>query len=311
MDCGNAGVGGTVYFGMKFVLQAVVCMLAAVLASACVVVDSQGHITREEKRFTVTGPPELKLTTFDGAIEIRSGAGRDVVVEIEKRGPTKETVEQLRVEAKQEANRIEVEVKRPSEESVFFGIGHHMSPTAKLIVTMPKEGNIVARSGDGAINIEGVSGRLELRTGDGSIRARDIGGDMLLETHDGSVVLDGVVGDLDLTTGDGSVTVSGKPGALKLKTGDGAITLRAESGTTMKDDWSVSTGDGGVTLYLPSDFSAEVDAHTGDGSIRSELNVNSGGDTDDERRSLRGRIGSGGKVLKIRTSDGSIRLKVS
>src|SRR5207248_6084134 len=123
--------------------------------------------------------------------------------------------------------------------------------------------------------------------------------------------LDGLAGDLDLTTGDGSVTVSGKPGALKLKTGDGSITLRAEAGTVMKDDWSVSTGDGGVTLYLPADFSAEIDAHTGDGTIRSELDVSGGGTDERERRTLRGRLGSGGKLLKVRTSDGAIRLKVS
>lgn len=296
---------------MKFAIPAVVCLSAAALSSACVVVDSQGHIVREEKRFTVSGTPELRLTTFDGAIEIRSGEGHDVVVEIEKRGPTKEMVERLQVDAKQEGSRIEVEVRKPTEETVFFGIGHNMSPTAKLIVTMPKDGNIVARSGDGGISIENVRGRLELRTGDGSIRARDIGGQMLLDTGDGSVVIDGVTGDLELTTGDGSVSVSGKPGALKLKTGDGPITLRAESGTVMKDDWSVSTGDGGVTVYLPADFAADLDAHTGDGTIRSELEVNAGGATDDERRTLRGRLGSGGKVLKVRTNDGSIRLKVS
>jgi DUF4097 and DUF4098 domain-containing protein YvlB len=296
---------------MKSVFSLVVCILAASLAAGCVVVDSQGHIVREEKRFTVSATPELRLTTFDGAIEIRPGEGRTVLVEIEKRGPSKETVERLQVDATQDGNRIDVEVKRPREDAVFFGIGHHMSPTAKLIVTMPQEGNVIARSGDGSIRIDGIRGRLELRTSDGSIRAREIGGEVLLETHDGSVVLDGLVGDLDLTTGDGSVTVSGKPGALKLKTGDGAISLRAEDGTVMKDDWSVSTGDGGVTLYLPSDFSAELDAHTGDGTIRSELNVSGGDSGEHERRTLRGRIGSGGKQLKVRTSDGSIRLKVS
>jgi DUF4097 and DUF4098 domain-containing protein YvlB len=296
---------------MKFVLPAVVCTLSAALLTACVVVDSQGHIIREEKRFTVSGTPELRLTTFDGAIEIRPGEGRDVLVEVEKRGPSKEAVERLQVDAKQDANRIDVEVKRPGQNDALFGFGHHMSPTANLIVTMPKEGNVIARSGDGSIRIDGVRGRLELRTSDGSIRAREIGGDVLLETHDGSVVLDGIVGDLDLTTGDGSVSVSGKPGALKLKTGDGAITLRAEEGTVMKDDWSVSTGDGGVTIYLPSDFSAELDAHTGDGNIRSEMNVSGADNGENERRTLRGRLGAGGKLLKVRTSDGSIRLKVS
>ena len=79
---------------MKSVLSTLALLpLACLRLAACVVVDSQGHITREEKRFTVTGTPDLHLTTFDGAIEIRSGEGQDVVVEIEKRGPTQEAVE--------------------------------------------------------------------------------------------------------------------------------------------------------------------------------------------------------------------------
>jgi hypothetical protein len=106
------------------------------------------------------------------------------------------------------------------------------------------------------------------------------------------------------------VSVAGKPSAMKLHTGDGSITVRALTGTTMKDDWSMTTGDGGVAVYLPSDFGAELDAHTGDGSIRNELQLNND-DGDKSRRSLKGRLGAGGKLLKIRTGDGSIRLKTS
>ena len=219
--------------------------------AACVVVDSQAHITREEKRFTVTGTPELRLITFDGAIEIRSGDAKTIVVEIEKRGPTKEALDELKVETKQDGDRIEIEVKKPAHEVVFFGVGH-MSPTAKLIVTMPRDGNVFARSGDGSIRIEHVHGRLELKTGDGSIRATDIGGQLTLATGDGSVTLEDVAGDLDVDTGDGSVSVAGKLAAVKLHTGDGSITFRAAPGTAMKDDWSMTTGDGGVALYLPS-----------------------------------------------------------
>jgi len=277
--------------------------------AGCVVVDSQGHITREEMRFTVTGLPDLRLTTFDGSIEIRSGEANTILVEIEKRGPTKEALDDLKVETKQDGNRIEIEVKKPVHEVGFFGVGR-MSPTAKLIVTMPRDGNVTARSGDGSIRIEHVHGRLELRTGDGSIRAVDIAGQLTLATGDGSVTLEDVAGDLDVDTGDGSVSVAGKPSAMKLHTGDGSITVRALTGTTMRDDWSMTTGDGGVAVYLPSDFGAELDAHTGDGSIRNELQL-SNDDTDKERRTLRGKLGAGGKLLRIRTGDGSIRLKTS
>lgn len=298
---------------MKSALPAVVAVCAAGALSGCVVVDSQAHITREEKRFAVSGVPELKLTTFDGSIELRSGSdARTVIVEIEKRGPTQEGVDQLRVETKQDGNRIEVEVKRPAREVVFFGI--RSTPSAWLVVTMPREGNVTAKSGDGSIKIEDVHGRLELRTGDGSIRGRDVGGQMTFATGDGSVTLDAATGDLDVDTGDGSVAISGKLGSVKLHTGDGAITLRADAGTAMTGDWSLTTGDGSVALYLPSDFGAELDAHTGDGSIRNELSIaaekgDNDKDAEESRRTLRTRLGAGGRTLQIRTSDGSIRLK--
>lgn len=302
---------------MKSVLPTLALAAALPLSSAaCVVVDSQGHITREEKRFTVAGPPDLRLTTFDGAIEIRSGDGKTIVVEIEKRGPTKEALDELKVETRQDGNRIDVEVKRPAHEVVFFGVGR-MSPTAKLIVTMPREGNVWAKSGDGSIRIEHVHGKLDLRTGDGSIRATDIAGQLTLATGDGSVTLEDVGGDLDVDTGDGSVSVGGTLAAVKLHTGDGSITFRAAPGTSMKDDWSMTTGDGGVAVYLPSDFGAELDAHTGDGSIRNELGLKAEAedgrehDRDRDRRTLKGKLGAGGKTLRIRTGDGSIRLKTS
>ncbi len=297
---------------MKSVLPALAALSAAGTLSACVVVDSQAHITREEKRFSVSGVPELKLTTFDGAIELRAGGdAKTVLVEIEKRGPTQDVIDQLRVETKQDGNQIEIEVKRPAKDVVFFGIG--AAPTAKLIVTMPRDGNVTAKSGDGSILVEGVHGRLELRTGDGSVRGRDAGGQMTISTGDGSVTLDSASGTLDGDTGDGSVSVSGTLGAVKLHTGDGSITFRAEAGTTMTDDWSLSTGDGSVSVYLPQSFGADLDAHTSDGSIRNELTIAAEAPADGEvsKRTVRARLGAGGKTLKIRTGDGSIRLKTS
>jgi hypothetical protein len=296
---------------MKSVLPTVALAASLPMCLAgCVVVDTQGHIAREEKRFTVSGLPELRLTTFDGAIDIRAGDGKVVVVEVEKRGATPQAIEQLKVETKQDGNVIEVSVKRPARDVEFFGLSG-MSSTAKLIVTMPREGNVTARSGDGSIRIDHVSGRLELRTGDGSIRGTSIGGQITLATGDGSVTLDDAQGDVDVDTGDGSVSVAGRLGIVKLHTGDGSITFRAEPGTTMKDNWSLTTGDGGVSVYLPSDFGAQLDAHTGDGTIRNELPIKTHDGGENSRRTVKGQLGTGGRTLRIRTGDGSVRLKTS
>jgi DUF4097 and DUF4098 domain-containing protein YvlB len=288
-------------------------LLLAIGASGCVVnVDSQAQIVREEKRFTVAGKPDLRLTTFDGSIDIRSWDKPEVLVEIEKRGATKESVDALEIRTSQDGDRIDLEVKRPRSET-FRGIGFHITASAKLIVSVPRSADVQARTGDGAIQIERVNGRLELRTGDGSIKASDLSGDLVMNTGDGSISVDGAEGTLELDTGDGGVNVSGRLGGVKLHTGDGSIVYRAEPESRMMGNWEMTTGDGTVTLYLPSGFSADLDAHTGDGSISNELSIATDEEEGNERRrrTLRGRLGDGGRQLRIRTGDGSIRLRQS
>src|SRR4051794_6084519 len=283
-------------------------LLAPILLAACTVtLDSQSQIARDEKRFTVSGTPNLHLATFDGAIEIQSWDKPDVLVEVEKRGSTREAVEALEVKSSQDGNRIEVEVKKPEGMSLN-GFGFHRSASAKLIVSVPRTADIQARSGDGSIRIAHVTGRTDLHTGDGSIRAEDVSGELTLTTGDGSVTVDGAEGRLALETGDGSVNVSGKLGGVRLHTGDGSIVYRAQPGVAMADDWDITTGGGSVSLYLPSDFGAELDAHTGDGSIRNDLKVD-GDRPETNHRTVKGRLGTGGKQLRIRTGDGAIRLR--
>ncbi|HEX6975722.1 MAG TPA: hypothetical protein VF147_15060, partial [Vicinamibacterales bacterium] len=96
---------------MKFTTAAGVLVLAGVTGAGCTVtVDSQGQIVRDEKRFTVPGVPDVRVATFDGSIQIQSWDKPDVLVEIEKRGSTKESVDALQVTAEQHGNTIEVEV---------------------------------------------------------------------------------------------------------------------------------------------------------------------------------------------------------
>lgn len=278
-------------------------------AGCTVTVDSHSEIVRDEKRFKVSGIGDVRVSTFDGSIEIQSWDKPDIVIEIEKRGPSKSAVADLEISSEQKGNVIELDVKRPRNES-FSGIGLHQTASARLIVNVPRETNVRARSGDGSIRIERVTGRIDLRTGDGSIKASDVSGELTFDTGDGSVTVDGAAGKLSVDTADGSVNVSGTLGALTLHTGDGSVVYRADPGSTMTEPWDITTGDGGVSLYLPAEFGAELDAHTGDGTIRNDLNVENAGE-ERERRTLRGRLGPGGKALRVRTGDGAIRLKLN
>jgi DUF4097 and DUF4098 domain-containing protein YvlB len=292
---------------MKFASAGLVVATCTLAAACTISVDSHAQIVREEKRFTVSGPADVRLTTFDGEIEVRSWDRSEVLVEIEKRGPTRESLAALEIVSQQKDGAIELEVKRPRRES-FSNVAFSRSPSARLIVSMPRRADLRARTGDGAIRVNGIQGRLELRTGDGSIRVTEVAGAITLDTGDGSVTVEDAEGTLAIETGDGGMSVSGRFSAVRLRTQDGAIVYRAQPGSSMADDWDISTGDGTVSLYLPSDFSAELDALTGDGAIRNELRV--AGKSEDDRRRLRGRIGEpGGRLIRVRTGDGGIRLR--
>ena len=156
---------------------------------------------------------------------------------------------------------------------------------------MPASSDVAAKSGDGSIDIERIAGRVQLRSGDGSIRGRMLGG------------------DVEANTGDGSIKLDGKLTGLQVHTGDGSVTVHADSGSAPAGDWSITTGDGSVTLELPEDFGAELDAHTGDGHIRMVDVTLSNVTGQLGKNTLRGRLGSGGRAVRVRTGDGSITLR--
>jgi len=144
------------------------------------------------------------------------------------------------------------------------------------------------------------------------VRVSEAAGDLLIVTRDGSITLERVSGRIDARTGDGSIRVNGTPAGVMLETRDGSVTVRAERGTEMSDDWSVRTGDGSVVVEMPEGFAAEIDAETRDGSVRTDLAIDGADDRrGEERRRLRGTLGAGGHLLKLRTNDGSIRLRTS
>jgi DUF4097 and DUF4098 domain-containing protein YvlB len=286
-----------------------VAAAATLLTAACeITVDSGPYSVQEEKRFAVTGTPDLSLATFDGSVEIRSWDRAEVLVEIDKRAADKSMAEAIKVTVEQSGNTISLQVKKPDGLQPAFGFT--ASPTARIVASVPRRCNIVARSGDGAISIERIEGKVELHTGDGSVRGRDVVGTLRVTTGDGSLRFEDVAGSLDLESGDGGARVSGKLQALTLKTGDGSVEVRAEDGSAMTADWEVRTGDGGLRIELPANFDANLDASTGDGSVRvrgfgEPAKAGDGDSAGEMTRSL----GAGGKRLRLRSDSGTITVK--
>jgi DUF4097 and DUF4098 domain-containing protein YvlB len=303
-------------------LPLLVIAVSTVFAACEVNLNTEGLSARETKTFAVKGLPNVVLDTFDGAIEIHSWDKPEVEVEIEKRAMEQSLIDEIKVQTDQQGDVVTIKVTGPRR-TEFRGvtIGMHISPTARLRVVVPRSSNIQATSGDGSIRAEAVEGKILLTTQDGSVTATRIGGDIQIRSGDGSIRLDNVTGKLDLETEDGSIGLEAQPSVLKARTGDGSIRAMISPDSAMTDNWDLATSDGSVMLQLPGLFNAEIDAETSDGTVRSDhpllsdedrLERRRGEDGDERRerrRILRAKMGDGGKILKVRTGDGTIRIE--
>lgn len=260
-------------------LRAILQMsLAAALLSTALLADPWS------KNFTVSGRPDLRVDANDGSVTIKTWDRKEIEARVTavgwKIGPGEVTIVDH-----QTGDRVELEVRVPHRHfEVDFG---HRSIHVDLMV--PRELRSDIHTADGSITVDGLHGETRLSTGDGHIEA---------------VRLDGT---LDAQTGDGRLKVRGRFDLLNLHTGDGNVEAEVEAGSKMSSEWNVRTGDGHVTLRLPSDFSASLDVHTGDGHIESDLPVTLSSFRPDNE--LRGKLNGGGAPLVVRTNDGSIRLQ--
>ena len=174
-------------------------------------------------------------------------------------------------------------------------------------VRMPADADLRVDTGDGAIRAANLTGTVDLHTGDGSLNVSGIKGSLQMRTGDGGIDASDIDGKISAVSGDGHITIDGRFDALQAKSGDGRIRVRARPGSKLDSSWSVSSGDGGIEIAVPSDLSADIEATSGDGSVTSDLPLTIQGTISKSR--VHGKLNGGGQSLTIHTGDGSIHLK--
>jgi DUF4097 and DUF4098 domain-containing protein YvlB len=141
-----------------------------------------------------------------------------------------------------------------------------------------------------------------LHSTNGGVRLVGTRGKAVLETTNGGASVERVAGDIRMRSTNGGLSVVEASGTLDGETTNGGITAQL---TEVDGDISLSTTNGGVTLKIPRDIRASVDVATSNGSIRSDLDVEGGRKG---RKSLTGDINGGGGSLKVRSTNGSVKI---
>ncbi len=231
--------------------------------------------------WSVGSNPELYISAGDAAVVVEAANSSGIDATLTTRGWSIGG-SGVQVSEHQSGNRVDIQIKVPP---VHFSFGNR---SIRLEVRVPHELSGDIHTGDGSIRIRGVHGTIHANTGDGSVEGNDL---------DGS---------LDVHSGDGSVHVDGRFDNVQLRTEDGSVELTAQRGSKMNADWRVQTGDGSVHITVPRELAADLDLHTGDGHIQSDLSLTV---TDlQSEHNIRGKLNGGGPSLTVRTGDGSISI---
>jgi len=174
----------------------------------------------------------------------------------------------------------------------------------------------VLETGGGSIRVDKCSGRVKATTGGGSVDLGDIGGPAEIETGAGSIRLASAKGRVQAQTGGGSIQLDGAT-SVQAETSAGGIIVKllSSAGGASRNDSTLETSAGDITVYLANDLAvsvrAEIESANGH-TIRSDfsdIHVSSEGGPWEKTVTAEGQLNGGGPVLKVRTNSGNVNFR--
>lgn len=131
-----------------------------------------------------------------------------------------------------------------------------------------------------------------------------------LKAHNGGISISDVEGDLQFATTNGGVTLNRIGGDVRGRTTNGGLKVELAGNTWRGNQLDVQTTNGGINVSVPDGYSAQFETSTVNGRVRSDFpgaNIVKG----QNDRNVSIRLGSGGPLVRLLTTNGGIHLNKS
>lgn len=253
------------------------------------------HTRSEQRAIGAPGLRALEVSTFNGSIDVEPHDSESVELDIEYTG-----YGQTNEDAVQVCESLKCEVTR--EDGLM-----------KVTAVKPA-GNVT-----GAVSVRlkvPAACACSLKTSNGRVTVSDLAADVSITTSNGAVRCSGLDGSLDVKTSNGSVDASSCFCDIRLRSSNGKISY---SGQLRPGSSEVHTSNGSVTLEIPADTAATVQAKTSNGRVTCNLPVREV--IKQTKTSFHAVVGSQNdpaeedpavaakRTLSIQTSNGSVTLR--
>lgn len=282
---------------MRLALRTAAVVMPLFFLAAC---DefSFGDFERYKEDFHYTYPlatgGRITLESLNGSVDISSWDKDSVEINGTKYAGSEQGLKDIKIDVSSSPNLLQIRTVP------VFGTRNLGARYSLRVPRRVQLDRIV--SSNGAIRVEEIEGVVNLRSSNGTVRVSRLRGPLEAQTSNGAIEASNQTGNATLHTSNGSIRVEMNKGALDATTSNGHIELTLDGMREVR----ASTSNSSIVLRLPNAANARIRAHTSNSSVTSDFDVMTHGTL--SKHSLEGTLGSGGPLIDLSTSNGSIKL---
>ena len=300
-------------------------LLAAALAPA-VFCQDWNRVTEDFKfSYKLTPTGRVSVEGYNGSIDVTGWERNEIEIVGTKYASSDELLKEIKIDTMNTADTVTLRVHRLKNSESWFGRG---GTGVKMTIRVPRKAQLDRiASSNGSVRIESVDGDARVTTSNGAIRVANLGGKLDASTSNGKLEAIDIKGGAMLRTSNGSIQAESVRGPFEASTSNGAIRARIDdvpSGSPVRATSSngsieltfssfhehevkASTSNSAITVRLPERVNAELRAATSNSNVTSDYDVTVRGAISKNR--LEGRLGSGGSLINLTSSNGPIRIQ--
>lgn len=281
---------------------------------------------KEDFRFNhkLNSGGRVTLEGFNGSIEITGWEKNEIEITGTKYASREDLLKSIRINISNTDSAITIRTEKPVERSWWNNGGggvryvlrvprkvqlERISSSNGRIMVNSLEGPARLITSNGGIDVTSLTGVLDAATSNGGINLQDIKGEMILRTSNGTIRGENITGAFEAQTSNGAIrarlTPASSSSLIRASSSNGTIDLTMDR--FENNEIRATTSNSSITLNLPSQINAQLRAGTSNGSVSTDYEIAVRGKQ--EKNRLDGRIGNGGALIDLNSSNGAIRIR--
>ena len=235
-----------------------------------------------QQTYRVPAGSAVSVSSVSGDVRVTAYDGDAVVVTGYKEGRDKD---QVSIEDNSSGNRVSVRDRYPQN-------CRNCNVSVRFEVKIPRK---LQLRYDG---FSSVSGNVEVSGASGELNAKSVSGDVTVKDCDAAVKASSVSGNVEVGSNEGTVNANSVSGNVNVN-----IERLPEGG-----DMKFNSVSGNVSVRVPGALNAEVEMSSMSGALRTDFPITIEKGEFNPRHSARGRVGEGGRQIKMNSVSGNISL---